>query len=222
MAYRRKTYRRSRGPKRQLMWVRDALTIPTVSPTQRLLIDLLWRLRQPAIAGDDLLRRVPAGTTYLNGLPQYPVQQAAPVTNAFSTKDITGALVKRIRAKVCLECLDHTAVSLIDGYTVGIRTDHTQAADHSLSAADDLSPGTALGANREDWLWWSHYYIDDESPVATTGVPVMGVSEIDTRCTRKIEEWGDTLTLTVQPQMQGATPPNPLVEVHWSILLALP
>lgn len=218
MAYRRRSsYRssRARRPRPQLVWCRATVTVgPTAfGEDEHGMVDLLWRFRQPptTFAADRL------GNGQVS-------PAAAPDTAIAGTQPYAAAIVKRIRINIA----EQTTItpSGLGGVYHGIFVGNSGLAaqnvvqDVTLQSFRHLS--NALGQNSLDWLWWEREnWYDSNLHVEGASAAFHRSYSIDTRCTRKLGDWGDTLLYMVEPDLgNGNVGYN--ARVSSSVLLALP
>lgn len=217
MTYRRRGYSQSRRrrPARKLMWLRDALNAgQTVTQGTMAVIDLLWLLRHPPAAGallEDGQR----------------LNRAAGDTAVAATKDVTGGVIKRIRLDLVVTSAT-AAWNADDGMFIGIQTGPAldPQAITFAETGETTTPRSERGANTEDWLWWerNHLWNPMNTALLTDNVGAFdfatNIHKIDTRCARKIEDWGDSLIMSLQPSFTTAN--DTVVTAAWSVLIALP
>lgn len=216
-----------------LLWVRDAVSEDNdvANPNGRF-FNLLWKARTGStIQGSDaaLLAGDPRSTGSLD-------EPRAIFDRPVAPQDFSGALVKRIRLQGCVvyahipPLVPPATTGQVDwaraGFYVGVQV------GNSGSTGYFTAPGQAGEQQQSvtvDWLWWERYYLygplsfgvdlaTSWDPAATVNAYIQGFS-IDTRCSRRLKEWDDTLMLSIEPS-SGRTINT--IAFSWSVLLEVP
>jgi len=216
-----------------LLWIRDAVSIATdVGSPEFYIVDLLWKAKTGRTAQDSdvaLADREPR--TVFEGL--------------LAPQDISGALVKRIIieyvagfAPIPQFVVDPSVANydryLRAGVYEGIEvatSPYTGVGTHTGVGEADAPPGGEQASVSRDWLWWARKYINGIDAQDSLGMGMNPVPpdplgnwsshsrKIDTRCSRRLQEWDDTLLFELEPSADETL--NHLA-MSWSVLLSLP
>lgn len=199
------------------LWVRDAVSDSTdhANPNTGY-YNLLWKAR--------------TGENIQGSNAAVLREPRALFTTDVQPQDLTNAVVKRIRCRIGV-ALAPLPVVLADGtnldiwtnagFYVGIRTGLSSLAGYGDTDDVTHNPGSDKYSVLEDWLWWDRLYAIGYETLAEA--PVQGFSgylisryTVDTKCSRALDEWDETLLLCVSPS-SGRTINH--VSASWSVLL---
>lgn len=214
----------------RLLWVRDAAKTATDigDPAAGTVgfVDLLWKARQGESVSSP------------SGFLQNTVNPLAPdEDNPVQPQDITGCLVKRIILEGSMVLAPLTpvlpdGVGGIDAYASagsyeGILVVAGGPGGTGTTTEPTIQPGNESASVAADWLWWRRRY-----PIGSPGTrdisnldpadslkTYMYTFHIDTRCSRRLREWDETLMFLWQGG-SGSTVNS--IAASWSILLERP
>lgn len=214
------------------LWVRDAVSFtPDIPAPNAGWLDLLWKARTGNTANDGWGALVQGGPAVPGG--QLPVARDV-LPGPLAPQDITGALVERIISRYQLIFAPTPIITddgtnnqrVMDlGWYEGIAVTNARSYGLAIEAGTTgRNPGDVAASVTSDWLWWSRKYAaatpTSYPEAAVTGFQRWAVQgEIDTRCSRRLREWDDTLVLGFEPNT-GETIDH--VAVSWSVLLRTP
>lgn len=214
MPYRTRRTRRGtsyRRPKRRLLWIRDWIHIATdLNDTNYWEVDLLWKAR--------------TGDGASNGQVLEMVSSPrAPITIPLMPQDYAGATVRRIVGKGQMLTAATTQSGSLAKTAVIVAPLSTLSV-HTGDATDIQSLWDQKGVVSEDYLHYNAHYSTDmntrsaESTTPPGTIWALG-ADFDSRCMRKLQDWGDSLKMRVQGY-PGVTIND--VMIDWSVLLQLP
>lgn len=212
MPYRRRYASRGRRRRPQYTWVRDAI-VPTIglADGNTFNIDLLYKCREPGAPGNPSVVR--------NEL------YATPDIDTRNVFDYNGAMVHRVHLRIVAGWSWGTGAPGPDpgmGYYCGLSVGNFNNADQLQGPISSSSSGVAgsLGASAVDWMLWQR------RPIATgRGADVTAGTQYklfeeyvyDVRSRRRLEDWGDTLILSLASV--SSTPDLLFPSLSWSVLL---
>jgi len=216
-----------------LLWVRDERQSSTdvESADGTVWTDLLYKAR----AGEGFTTALPAGAA---NKPAPNPASPGPIARAMGADDlpdtnVEGAIVKRIRMdgvywfSPTLGDTPSEKPSIYQGWFEGLVVDSLTVYAGVAAYTDQSFPHPADPQEmvKRDWLWWDRHYTIGHTQTAR-GYELAGVSEgtgiywsIDTRCSRRLREWGQSLYHVWAPS-SGQTV-NQFC-FSWSVLLQLP
>lgn len=228
-----------------LIWIRDNMVneedfgdYETASNGGTIILDLLYKARAGRSVSQDWPAALPASVQ-----PVSSRQSAlgSPDPLAFPpdlpVQDVTGSIVERIRLKFVPyfanragDSPNHHTFAVTQGHFEGIICmPMNNVGFRALPSTIGPHPGTVGGSQQFDWLWWDRVHMLNEgykkwdfaNGFGPLSLPTeMGYAhEIDTRCSRRLREQGQTLAYCIS--FPSAFTCNGWA-LSWSVLLRLP
>lgn len=191
------------------MWIRDWMDdVSFVVTPNAGAYDLLWKVRTGASIQDGGAMNYDTGEVLVAPL-------AAESSN-LPKSSVQGSTIKRIRLKG-IGVMPVANADPEDGFVIGLRTQRMSSTGYGVTTAG--TPANLEASVAEDWLYWERFYLGGPSTAIIGDVGSETYSTefcVDTRCSRKLEDWGDSLFFYLSPMSVN-------VEVHltWSVLLHL-
>lgn len=234
------------------VWIRDSIvwTTDVGSSVGTLSIDLLLKARtgethggdQPILRAEERQSLRPGVFVAKDATDVYPDMRAPIASGLPTTLNIQGARISRIRLQYGLIFAPTIGTPIAPDYEHPIAQGWFEGLivapfNHAFTVipfnpAVLGHPQSADHAVQLDWIWWSRKYIHSQSfRTIGTGVGIGDsaavYSEIDTKNSRSLSEFGDSLYWQVAPSGPGPSAPIEGSTINggvanWSVLLDLP
>lgn len=223
-----------------LIWVRDwvlhTADIGDNNASGPTTVDLLWKARtgyaiQQSIDETPLAGTLPAPGTFPRAVGG-PSPRDLPAAT-LPEFNISGSLIKRIRLDLQLyfanktgDTVGHHNFAVTQGHFEGILVyPYSESPVQAWQQGSFPSPASVQHSMQFDWLWWDRKYALSQGQrmynlaVSPSPSEVAYATQIDTRCSRRVEEIGQTLVLALQSAeaftINGWS-------ASWSVLLDIP